>query len=407
MKIFEINSVPYGSTGRIMFQIAEKVEMDGGVAFTAATYVRKRNIKFPDNYYQINGPIGKYLHLRLAKVTGKHGCYSHYSTKRLIRKIRKVSPDIIHLHNLHEGVVNIPMFFKFLKEYRKPVIWTLHDCWAFTGHCPHFTYEQCYKWKKECYECIKYEQYPTCKIDDSTFQYNMKKKAFQNVPNLMIVTPSKWLKMLVEQSYLSEYPVKVIHNGIDLEKFKPTESKFREKYGLQNKYILLGVAFDWGIKKGIDVFEKLAKELDDNFTIVLVGVRPQIKRQLPKNIISIETTQNQYELAKIYSAADLLVNPTLEDNFPTVNMEALACGTPVLTYQTGGSPETIDDSCGWVIPYNNYEMMKKKIICISKENTSLKKMCVKKAEEFNNELSITKYLDLYNYLCMIKKEVEN
>ena len=251
MTVFEINAVPYGSTGRIMFQIADTVKGMGGMAYTSASYTKPRGERFPDTHYRIGGAIGKTQHILLAKLTGRHGCFSHFATHRLISKIRQIQPDVIHLHNLHGWYLNWKMLFGFLKTAGIPVVWTLHDCWAFTGHCPHFMAARCDKWKNGCFECPLYRQYPGCCLDDSQKQYALKKACFTGVPNLTVVTPSQWLADLVKQSYLSSYPTVVIHNGIDLTKFKPVKSDFREKHNLKNKTVLLGVAFDWSPRKAV------------------------------------------------------------------------------------------------------------------------------------------------------------
>ena len=216
---------------------------------------------------------------------------------------------------------------------------------------------KCEKLKTGCDDCPIYRSYPGCFLDDSKKQYALKKQCFIGVPNLTIVTPSQWLADLVKQSYLKDYDTVVINNGIDLTKFQPKPSNFREKHGLKNKIILLGVAFDWSYRKGLNEFKRLAEDLPEEYAIVMVGVSAAVAKELPDRIISIACTQSQEELAEIYSAADLFVNPTLEENFPTVNLEALACGTPVITYQTGGSPESITEKCGRVVPYKNYEAL--------------------------------------------------
>lgn len=396
MTIFEINSVSYGSTGRIMFQIADCINQSGGMAYTSTSYTKPRGEKYPSTYYRIGGISGKAAHIVLAKITGWHGCYSHYATYRLIKKIKQVKPDIIHLHNLHGWYLNWPLLFDFLKQSGIPVVWTLHDCWAFTGHCPHFVAVGCDKWKTGCFHCQLYKQYPGCFFDDSKKQYALKMGCFTGVPNLTIVTPSQWLSNLVKQSFLKEYPTAVINNGIDLTIFKPTFSDFRIKYNLINRTIVLGVAFDWSLRKGINEFKKLAEELPDKYAIVLVGVSDSIVKTLPKQIVSIPCTQSPKELAEIYSAADLFVNPTLEDNFPTVNLEALACGTPVITYQTGGSPESLTEDCGRVVPYNNYVALRNAILSLNDSKPSLMKACVERAQLYSREDAYGKYLLLYH-----------
>lgn len=399
MKVFEINSVPYGSTGRIMFQIADTVNLMGGEAYTSASFTKPRGECFPSTFYRIGGIVGKAAHIMLAKLTGRHGCYSHLATYKLIQKIKRISPDIIHLHNIHGWYLNWKELFNFFKKSEIPVVWTLHDCWSFTGHCPHFTAVECNKWKSGCYECPLYKSYPSCFLDDSKKQYSLKKSYFTNVPNLTIVTPSCWLADLVRQSYLKDYHTVVINNGIDLAKFKPRTSNFREKYSLVGKIILLGVAFDWGFRKGIDDFKRLAIELPEEYAIVMVGVSDSAAKSLPSNIITISCTQNQEELAEIYSASDIFVNPTLEDNFPTVNLEALACGTPVLTYQTGGSPESVDESCGWVIPYGDYESLKRVIYSCGRKTEKMIQNCVDRGSRYKREDKYMEYIKLFNNLA--------
>lgn len=399
MTVFEINSVPYGSTGRIMFQIADTVESVEGIAYTSASFTKSRGEHFSDTYYRIGGAVGKAEHIILAKLTGKHGCYSHFATYKLIQKIKQTKPDVIHLHNIHGWYLNWKMLFDYLKQAGIPVIWTLHDCWSFTGHCPHFMAIGCKKWKTGCYECPLYKLYPGCFFDDSKKQYTLKKKCFTRVPNLTIVTPSQWLADLVKQSYLKDYNTVVINNGIDLTKFKPVASDFRERHNLENKIILLGVAFNWTSKKGLDDFKRLAEELPEEYAIVLVGVSEAVAKTLPEKNISIACTRNQEELAEIYSAADLFINPTLEDNFPTVNIEALACGTPVITYQTGGSPECLTETCGKVVHYSDYEKLKKTIIEMKRAKEYMMQPCVERARLFEREDAYRKYIELYKN-CM-------
>lgn len=396
MKVFEINSVPYGSTGRIMFQIAEKVVEQGGESITACSYTKPRGITFPRNYYPIGNALGKIMHIKLAELTGRHGCYSKRATRKLIDKISKENPDVIHIHNIHGWFINIPMLFNFFEVCGKPIVWTLHDCWSFTGHCPFYTLSGCNKWQSGCFECPRYREYPMSYIDDSKFQYNLKKNVFTKLQNLTIVTPSLWLAGEVKKSFLSKYKTVVINNGIDTTVFKPTESTFEEEYGISNKIILLGVAFDWGERKGVQFFERLAEDLDDRYQIVLVGLKDRQAHNMPENVISIESTQSQSALAEIYSAADVLINPTLEDNFPTVNIEALACGTPVVTFKTGGSPEALNDSCGWVIPYGDYTALKYVVQNINKKTKEMIDQCVEIGKKYEKEDKYMEYIKLFN-----------
>jgi len=226
----------------------------------------------------------------------------------------------------------------------------------------------------------------------------MKKKWFTGVEKMTLVTPSKWLEGLVKQSFLKEYPIRVINNGIDLNVFHPVQSNFREKYQLQDKHVLLGVAFDWGTRKGLDVFVRLARELGDEYRIVLVGTNETIDQQLPENIISIHRTADQHELAEIYSAADLFVNPTREEVLGLVNVEALACGTPVLTFRTGGSPEVLDENSGAVVDCDDLEGLKSEIYRICREKPFGAKECVARAESFDMRIKFKEYVELYEAL---------
>ena len=216
---------------------------------------------------------------------------------------------------------------------------------------------------------------------------------------MTIVTPSEWLAGLVKESYLKDYPVKVINNGIDLNVFKPTESDFRKKYALENKYIVLGVAFGWGRRKGLDVFIELEKRFDkEKYKVVLVGTDDNVDKLLPENIISIHRTQNQTELAKIYSAADVFANPTREENYPTVNMESVACGTPVVTFNTGGSPEMLDETCGAAVAKNDIDAMYNEIIRICEAKPYSLEACIKKAKGFDKNEKFGEYIRLYEVL---------
>lgn len=401
MKIAQINMLTNGSTGQIMFQIANTARSYGFKAntYSPVPFVRgKKNklISYKDHFWWGNR-FESCAHYYLGALFGVNGLLSINGTRQLIGELKKFAPDVIHLHNLHGFCVNIPMLFNYIKKNNIKVVWTLHDCWAFTGHCPYFTMAKCEKWKTSCYNCPQYKEYPKSLFDNSKKMYRLKKKWFTGVDDLTIVTPSEWLAGLVRQSFLKDYPVKVIHNGIDLNVFKPTESDFRKKYNIaENKYILLGVAFGWGKRKGLDVFIEIQQRLDkDKYQIVLVGTDDNADMLLPKEIISIHKTQNQTELAEIYTAADLFVNPTREDNYPTVNMEAIACGTPVITFNTGGSPEIIENTTGCVVESNDVNGLLREIVNIVNNNLFTMKDCLLHSRDFSKEKKYREYLNLY------------
>jgi len=344
MKVLMINSVcGIKSTGRIATDLADMLTEKGHTVKIA--YGRE---EVPEKYKEYAIRIGNEWDVRLhaleARLFDNAGFGSKKATLKFLEWVREFAPDIIHLHNLHGYYINVELLFKFLKEYKKPVIWTLHDCWAFTGHCAHFDLCKCYKWKTECHKCPQKKEYPaSILLDNSRKNYRNKKKAFQGVDNMVIVTPSDWLSDLVKESFLREYETRVINNGIDLALFKPTEGGFREKYKLENKIIVLGVASAWGVKKGLVDFIELRKQLDRRYEIVLVGVSEEDKNILPNGVLGITRTNSVKELAEIYTAADIFLNLTYEDNYPTVNLEAQACGTPVITYRTGGSVESVPE----------------------------------------------------------------
>lgn len=397
MKVMFINAVNYGSTGNIMFNIAEKVIENGGESLctTGFTWHGKK----PEYHFITSNIFTKYFHEKMSLITGNFGSYSKLATKKLIKKIEKFNPDIIHLHNLHGWFVNLPILFDYLKKSKSKIVWTFHDCWSFTGHCPHFSMINCNKWQTECMNCPQYTFYPQSLRDNSNKMFKRKREWFTGLSNLTIVTPSKWLSGLVKQSFLQDYPVKVINNGIDLEIFKHQESDFRKKYNIEDKKIILGVAFEWGERKGLDVFVELAKRLDDSYQVVLVGTDTYVRDLIrDTNIIAIDRTQNQKELAEIYSASDVFVNPTREENFPTVNIEALACGLPIVTFNTGGSPEIIDEKCGIVVDRDDIENMCLQIKNVSENSVLKRKDCINRAKQYDKKNMYDKYLKLYKKL---------
>lgn len=422
MKILMINSVcGIGSTGRICTDLAQEFERDGHEVKIA--YGRDENVpeKFRKYAIQIGTPMDVKLHGLRTRILDEHGFGSKRATKKFLKWAEDYKPDLLWLHNIHGYYINVELLFEWIKKHPEmEVKWTLHDCWAFTGHCSHFTVVGCDKWKNQCKECVQKCEYPASKgLDNSKNNYIRKKKAFTGVNKMTIITPSKWLADLVKQSFFSDYPVEVHYNKIDTNIFKPTPSNFREKYGIEDKIVVLGVASTWTEKKGLGDFIELIKMLDDKYAVVLVGLSEQqlydmseklegtveanklddmvtvyssvnslnvqtetmvikerkgdiilknengmvissgvnnlysVIMQLQNNVlrlkngqgagkvVCIKRTTNAHQLAEIYSIADYFVNPTYEDNYPTVNLEAKACGTYVITYDTGGCRETI------------------------------------------------------------------
>lgn len=346
MRVLLINSVcGIGSTGRICTDLAQAFEANGHEVKIA--YGRDGHV--PEQFQKYAVRIGTDLDVRLHGVLSRlfdaHGLGSKRATKRFLDWAEAYHPDLLWLHNIHGYYINYEMLFSWIKKHPETEVrWTLHDCWAFTGHCSYFSMVDCGQWKEHCSHCLQKKRYPaSIVLDRCGDNFERKKAAFTGVSNMTLITPSQWLADLVKQSFLKEYPVEVRYNTVDTSIFKPTPSDFRERHGLTDKKIVLGVASAWDDRKGLDDFIKLAAMLDDHYTIVLVGLSKKQIREMPKRIIGIERTNSPRELAEIYTSADVFANPTYEDNYPTVNLEAQACGTPVITYRTGGSPESVSE----------------------------------------------------------------
>lgn len=392
MKLVQINvTCGSGSTGKICVDISKLLtarRIENYVFYCGKKSDYPRGIRYAGTAQIKEEALRSHLN-------GNYGFNSKVLTEKLLRQLDNIRPDIVHLHNLHGHNCDLEILLRYFKERRTKMFWTFHDCWAFTAYCPHFDLAKCNKWKTGCAHCPQFRKYSFF-FDRSSSLYQRKRELLSGL-DLTIITPSQWLADLTKQSFLQNYPVKVIHNGIDLTIFKPTHSDFREKHSIPTeKAILLGVAFDWGRRKGLDVFTELAARLDpDKYQIVLVGTNDCIDRQLPPQIISVHRTANQRELAEIYTAADLFVNPTREEVFGLVNVEALACGTPVLTFRTGGSPECIDNTCGAVVDCDDVDALEREIIRISEERPFTCEDCLARAKQFDAQARYMEYVELY------------
>ncbi len=390
MKVVQINAVcGKGSTGKIAVAISELLSKNGienYIMYALGTSDYPLAINYASKFdLKINA--------LKSRIFGNLGFCGKKVTNKIIKNLEDIKPDIVHLHNIHSHNVHLGILFDYLKRNKIKVYWTFHDCWAITGYCMHFDMVGCEKWKTSCHNCSQRKDFSWF-IDKSRHLFEKKKELFNGL-DLTIITPSKWLANKVKQSYLKNYPIEVINNGIDLSVFKPTNGNFKERYKIEGKTVILGVAFGWGYKKGLDVFIELSKRLNEKYKIVLVGTNEQVEKTLPDNILSIRRTQNQKQLAEIYSSADVFVNPTREDTFPTVNIEALACGTPVVTFNTGGSPEILDESCGIVVEKDDVYALEKAIVRIVEEKPFLFENCLNRAKNFNSSEKFLDYVKLY------------
>ena len=389
MRVLQINSVcGYGSTGNIVVDLYRELKAQGHECCIA--YGRGTAPEDVETY-RIGWNLDVYMHGIMSRLTDRHGFYSTHATRKFVAWMKQYDPDIIHLHNLHGYYINIEVLFNALQEMDKPVVWTLHDCWAFTGHCAHFDLCGCDKWKTHCEHCMQKKEYPASYVwDNSRGNYIRKKNAIGQIDKLEVVTPSDWLKKLVEQSFLKRYSVQVVKNGIDLSEFHPVYDKnMKQKYGLQGKKIILGVASEWNKRKGLQDFEKLADMIEDKYHIVLIG-NITGKKIDKSNVTLIHRTENKAQLAVWYTEADVFFNPTYEDNYPTVNLEAQACGTPVITYNTGGSPEGIMSGGGYVIEQADLNAFIKQLKAMEKM-----KLVPKGCEEMSKEKMLECYMKIY------------
>ena len=388
MRILMINVVcGIRSTGRICTDLATALETQGHEVKIA--YGRET---VPDIFQKYAIRIGTEIDVKLHGVRARlfDGCGfgSRKATERFIEWVKEYDPDVIHLHNLHGYYINIKVLFNYLRTCGKKIIWTLHDCWAFTGHSAFCDAINCTRWVDGCHDCPNMKEYPASLVDRSKRNWIIKKELLKDIPNMTIVTPSEWLSGLVKKSILHFYPIVVIHNGIDTSQFYHMENDFKDIYGISDKFMLLGVASAWNEMKGYSDYMKLADILGEEYQVVLVGLTKEQKKELPENVLGLERTDSVQQLAYIYSAADMFLNLSYCENYPTVNLEAEACGTVVLTYDTGGSPESARN--GIIVPKGDIKAVAKAI----KEQQKDKKVRIRNTESIDINSTIERYLTI-------------
>ena len=408
MKLLQINPVirQNTSTGRIMQEIAELATQHGWECYIA--YSRGRDGIRACNVKTV--PVGDkwsvVWHGIMTRLFDRHGLASDRATRNFIKEIERIRPDIIHIHNIHGYFLNYKILFEYLAKTDIPVVWTVHDCWLYTGHCYYYSYVKCDKWKDVCHACPQQRLFPTSYfIDRSRQNFLDKQNAFCSLRKnrLTIVPVSEWIRGEMNHSIMKDYNFQVIHNGIDTNIFNIYDTEaVKEKYNLKGKRIILGVASIWSEEKGWNDFMRMADMLDDDEVIVLVGVNEKQIKLLPKNIVGIRRTENIQQLAELYAAADAFVNPTWQDNYPTVNMEAIACGTPVVTYRTGGSVETITEDTGMIVEQGDVRGLLDGVRAIrAKGKEYYQKRCRAYAiAHFRKEERYAEYLRLYERLAV-------
>ena len=351
------------------------------------------------NVFRMQSFLRRKINILRTRLYDAHGFYNEEETKQLIKWMSQIRPDVIHLHNIHNHFVHVGMLFDYIKMHNIPVVWTLHDCWPFTGHCAYFDYSNCEKWEMGCGHCPSLREYPpTWFFDRTRKNFEKKKGTFTGVANLTLVTPSQWLADLTRLSFLKEYPVKVINNGVDTNAFQPSAKNLKADLGISDKKMLLAMASVFDRRKGTEYLLQLPKLLKDDEVLVLVGLSDSQKNLFTQDkCIGVGRTNNIAELADYYSTADVFINPTLEDNFPTTNIEALACGTPVVTFRTGGSPESVDETVGRVVEKGDLQALlqsAREVFATGKDVYS--NHCVEKARRlYNKDIQYMKYIELY------------
>lgn len=396
MRIAYLNTYSNGSTGRIIGALKE-ICRDNDIE-AISIYSRGPQLDDETSYrHQCKAEF--YLDALCTRFLDAHGLGNIFNTISIIRRLKCFNPDILHLHNLHGYWINYPLLFRYIKRHNIKVVWTFHDCWHFTGHCTHYDYVKCDKWKRGCDYCIQTREFPSSYLDFSKRNYSLKKKYFTSVKDMIIVTPSAWLKEKVKQSFLKGYRIEVIHNGIDLGVFKPSSNPVIREDILKKGYhaIILGVAATWNERKGLEVIQEIAKH-KKNWFFVAIGSTTEEQRVKLENMTYIDRTENINELKNWYSAADVLAQPTLEDTYPTTNLEAIACGTPVATFATGGSEEIVLESGRGLVTKDRTAESLETAIEIIVNNTAFIK---KQSElELDSNKNFQRYIELYNCLYM-------
>lgn len=395
--ILQINVVSnWGSTGRIVEQIGQVAIANGWESYIAyGRYPRPSQ----SNQIRISSKKEQLWHLIQTRLFDRHGLASRDETKKLITKIENIQPDIIHLHNIHGYFLNYRILFNYLAKKNIPIVWTLHDCWSFTGHCTHYSASKCYRWKTLCYNCPQKGEYPTSLFRDRSKQNHKDKiAAFSSVKGMTLVTVSDWLAQEVKQSFFSKYPIKKIYNGVDMNVFSPTHTKKSDLGIIDTKFLILGVASVWSYRKGLYDFILLRKRLPEDYVIVLIGLNKGQIGTLPKGIIGLQRTNNVQELTNYYSAADIYVNASVEETLGLTTVESLSCGTPAMVYNSTACPEVVSDETGFVVEPHDIEGMIEILQNLKEKKITIdsQKCRERVSHVFNEKKQYLKYIQLYN-----------
>ena len=350
MKYLFINSVAgVGSTGRIAAEKCRELMTQGHQCVLA--YGREKGNCEDVPTVRIGSDLDFKIHGAMNRILDNHGFGSASATRRFLGWVQEYDPDVIWLHNIHGYYLHIGLLFGYLRSCGKKILWTLHDCWAFTGHCAYFDFVGCDKWKTGCHDCPQKKSYPaSLMLDNSRRNFERKRRLFTGIPDMTLFVPSNWLASRVKVGFLGEYPVEVVYNTVNREVFCPTPGDFRSQYGMEDRLILLGVANVWDDRKGLKDFLALSEMLGERYQIVLVGLSPEQIRQLPSGILGLPRTNSVRELAQLYTTADLYVSPSVEETFGMTVLEARCCGTEVIVYQETACEEVVNQFGGIAVP---------------------------------------------------------
>ncbi|WP_462374525.1 glycosyltransferase [Segatella buccae] len=393
MRVLQIAVASTGGIGRLTRDISDvltKNGIDNKIAYG------RGGVLDPARDFMFGSKPEIYFHALMSRLDDACGLWSKHGTRQLIDFIENYKPNLVQLHNLHGYYINVEMLFRYLHDKKIPTVWTLHDCWCLTGHCVHFTFVKCYEWMQKCGDCPQINTYPKSYVDRSKRNLKIKEKAFSSLCDMTIITPSEWLMGLIRRSYLNKYSGVVINNGIDLDVFR-----VKPKLGYADKKIILGLASTWSKRKGFDDMIALSRMLlNDEYQVMMVGVKKEQLKHIPQNVRAILHTESIEQLVNLYNEAFIFVNPTYEDNFPTTNLESMACGTSVITYNTGGSVESVTEETGYIVPQGDIKGIAEIIVKHKKTKESIIN-CRHRAEKYDKKYAYNKYLELYKLILKI------
>ena len=397
-KVVQINTVSnYGSTGKIVEAIGLLAHDCGWNSKIAVGGRYSQPSKLET--YQISNVFQNYLSAIHSYVSGHHGFANRYETAKFLRWLNNENPDIVHLHNIHSYILNVGLLFNFLSQKKQKVIWTLHDCWPFTGHCSHFIQHSCYKWQTGCYDCPAIHGFPKSLLfDRSQPNYDEKKTLFNTIDNMIIVTVSNWLAECVRSSFLGNYNVMVIPNGVDLDIFKPNLTSVATKFGLERKKIVLGVSTSWCNAKGLGDYLQLRKLLPQDYVIVLIGMtKEQVKKYSAPGFLCIEKTNSLIELVEWYNAAHVILNLSYAETFGLPVAEGFACGKPAIVYDNTALTELITTGTGYKAASGDVCRVKELILNMNEENDETYLYnCRSRAENlYDKKKNYNEYLTIY------------